>query len=46
MNLTNLDFEALAEAAAYRDLALQCVETLAVMLVVYLIAKREEAKNE
>ena len=46
MNLTNLDFEALAEAAAYRDLALQCLVSLAIMLVVYLIAKRWEAKNE
>jgi len=46
MNLTNLDFEALAEAAAYRELALQCVETLAIMLAVYLIAKRWKAKNE
>jgi hypothetical protein len=46
VNLTNLDFEALAEAAAYRELAWQCVATLAIMLAVYLIAKREEAKNE
>jgi hypothetical protein len=46
MNLTNIDLEALSEAAAYRELALQCVSTLAIMLAVYLIAKREEAKNE
>lgn len=46
MNLTNIDFEALAEAASYRELALQCIATLAIMLAVYLIAKRWEAKNE
>ena len=45
MNLTNLDFEALAEAAAYKELAWQCLATLTIMLVVYLIASSDKTKK-
>jgi hypothetical protein len=46
MNITGIDLEAIAEAAAYRELAWQCLATLAVALAVYAWAKREESKNE
>ena len=45
MNITGIDLEAIAEAAAYRHLAYQVTLTLMVLLAVYVIAKREEQND-